>query len=191
VKGRLRRLVEAIAKCSRCAFIDKPFLLHDVYGTWVPRKVKLLLVAESPPPGPKEDFFYNLAVPDRLRRNMRAILGLTIGEREVPAWLRGAGAFLTCAVKCRPLQGGTCYRDERTIRVMALRCAGILRLELSALRPEKVIIMGKVAEAAANMIGLEPYAKFPHPNFIIRFRRDLIPTVRETIFEALGLSRPG
>jgi len=190
VRGELKQLVRAIGDCSRCPFVDKPFLLYRVYEQWVPKKVKLLLVAESPPPGPKGDFFYNLALPDRLRRNMRAILGLPVGEKEVPIWLKRAGAFLTCAVKCRPLQGGAGYRDERTIRLMALRCARTLALEIKALRPEKVLLMGRVAELAANVLGLEAYAVFPHPNFIIRFKRELMAELRAAIFNALGIPWP-
>ncbi|HDI02003.1 MAG TPA: hypothetical protein ENF78_06225 [Candidatus Bathyarchaeota archaeon] len=185
VKASLKGLVEAIGNCSRCPFIDKPFLLYGVYENWLPRKVKVLLVAESPPPGPKADFFYNLALPDRLRRNIRTILGLPIGEKEVPAWLKNAGAFLTCAVKCRPYQGRATYRDEKAIRLMAIRCAPILALEVKALRPGKVILLGRIAEAAASVIGLEPYARLPHPNFMVRFRRDLMPEARATILSAL------
>jgi len=172
--------------CSRCPFIDKPFLLHDVYGSWVPDEVELLLITESPPPGPKPDFFYNLGRPDRLRRNLKAILGLGVPERYVPAWLKDHGAFLTNAVKCRPVRPGGKPRDEGLLRRMALNCSPILAHELGVLRPKKVLVLGRIAQLSSEALGLRPYAVFPHPNFVVRFRRDLIPIMREAIMKALS-----
>ncbi len=182
----LGELLEALEACRKCDFIDKPFLVHGAYEWWLPGEVKLLLIAESPPPGQKPDFFYNLGAPDRLRRNLKAILGLEVPDTEVPRWLRESGIFLTSAVKCRPIRPGGWARDERLLRQMALNCTAILDLELRALRPKKVVVMGKVAELASGTLGLRPYRTFPHPNYIVRFRRELIPAVRKAVFDAIS-----
>ena len=184
-RPRLEELLAALRSCGRCRVLGRPFLAHRVYELWLPSRVELLLITESPPPGRKADFFYNLSRPDRLRRNMRAILGLEVPEREVPAWLREHGVFLTNAVKCRPPAGERGYRDERLLRQMALRCARHLALEVAILRPKHVMALGRIAGLAAEACGLELYAAFPHPNYVVRFGRHLIPSLREAIFKAL------
>ena len=181
----LSELLEALAACDRCPALGRPFLEHDVYGRWLPERVRLLLITESPPPGRKPDFFYNLARPDRLRRNMRSILGLVIPEREVPGWLKEHGIFLTNAIKCRPPAGRQSYRDERLLRQMALSCSRLLALEIAVLRPERVMALGRIARLAAEACGLELHASFPHPNYVVRFARHIIPSLREAIFKAL------
>ncbi len=190
LKG-LSELLEALKACKRCQVVDKPFLAYYVYELWLPGEVRLLLIAESPPPGQKEDFFYNLNRPDRLRRNLRAILGLPPGEDvSLLAWLKEHGIFLTSAVKCRPPAGARSYRDERALKRMALNCAPLLAREIEVLRPGHVMALGKVAELAAGALGLELYAAFPHPNYVVRFRRDLMPALREAILEAVRLKGP-
>jgi len=172
--------------CSKCPFIDKPFLIHDVHRSWAPGDLKLLLITESPPPGHKPDFFYNLGKPDRLRRNLKVILGLEVAESQVPVWLKEHDVFLTNAVKCRPIRPGGRARDERLLRRMALNCSEILAHELGVLRPRRILVLGNIARLSSEILGLKPYAVFPHPNFVVRFRRDMIPVMRETILKALS-----
>ncbi len=182
----IEELVEAIRSCRRCVFTGKPFLAHEVYERWLPKRVKLLLIAESPPPGRKRTFFYNLDVPDRLRRNMRAILGLEVPDHGVLSWMKDSGIFLTAAIKCRPIRPEDKARDERLLRHMAFCCSDILALEVKVLKPEKIMLMGRIAELAAKMAGLRPCEVFPHPNYVVRFRRDLIPVIREAILRAIS-----
>ncbi len=190
MRPRLEELLAALRSCERCRVLGRPFLAHRVYELWLPSQVELLLITESPPPGRKADFFYNLSKPDRLRRNMRVILGLEVPEREVPAWLREHGIFLTNAVKCRPPAGERGYRDEKLLRQMALRCAHHLALEVAILRPKHVMALGQIAGLAAEACGLELYATFPHPNYVVRFGRHLIPSLREAIFKAVEGAEP-
>ncbi|RLI08278.1 hypothetical protein DRO32_02520 [Candidatus Bathyarchaeota archaeon] len=182
----LEGLVRELGTCSRCPLVDRPFLIHDAHRRWAPPALKLLLITESPPPGRKQDFFYNLGRPDRLRRNLKAILGLGVAELQVPSWLKEHGAFLTNAIKCRPIRPGGRARDEGLLRRMALNCSAILARELEVLRPRRVMVFGRIAQLSSEVLGLEPYAVFPHPNFLVRFRRDMIPAVREAIFRALS-----
>ena len=183
---RARTLEEAIRACGKCEVLGKPFVEHAVYRLWLPREVRLLLVAESPPPGQKEDFFYNLDRPDRLRRNLRAILGLELGDAGLLEWLREHGIFLTGAVKCRPRRPERGYRDERLLKRMALNCSDVLALELELLKPERVLALGRVARTLIEHLRPDvPVDFFPHPNYIVRFKRDVMPALREAISRAL------
>ncbi|MCS7131952.1 MAG: hypothetical protein NZ934_04415, partial [Hadesarchaea archaeon] len=98
--GRIKKELERrVSSCHRCTFVDKPFLLHRVYS-WLPRRVRVLAIGESPPPGEKVGSLYCLETFDRLRLSLKLILGVE-GEREVLETLKGSSAFFTAAVKCR------------------------------------------------------------------------------------------
>ena len=178
-------LEELVASCRRCPHVGKPFVEHQVYRLWLPEEIKLLIVTESPPPGQKEDFFYNLSKPDAMRRNFMVILGLEgMSDTEVPRWFKGRGAFITNAIKCRPIRPEGRYRDPRLLTEMTLNCTHVLELEVELLRPKKIIAMGTYAQLSVSRLGL-PHEKLYHPNYLARFRRDLIPSAREAILRAL------
>lgn len=178
-----RELEESVSRCSRCAFVDKPYVKHRAYLNWLPSKVRVLAVGESPPPSRKESFFYNLSAFDRLRLSMKLITSFSGGDEGLLKSLREHGVFVTAAVKCRPL-------SRREIPWMRGRCVFILKRELELLKPEKVVAMGSTATLSLlSALGLKHRPSIrnleelsynglkavftPHPNYIFRFRRDL------------------
>ena len=140
-------LAELIERCAKCDFVDKPFIRYRVYERWLPERVDVLVVVESPPPGEKEDFFYNLSKSDRLRRNLKLLLGLEITDEDLLAWLKERGVFITDAIKCRPVKRA--LRDVRLRVRMCLSCLYILEREVELLRPRRVIVMGETAQLAS------------------------------------------
>ncbi|RLF22200.1 MAG: hypothetical protein DRN15_07390 [Thermoprotei archaeon] len=183
-----KELTSLIDSCSRCEVIDKPYVKFKVYEKWLPCQVKALIVMESPPPGLKKSFFYNTNSPDRLRRNLAFILRLARTGDEVIEWFRSRGLFITNAVKCRPL-------SRERVSIMAKNCKFILRREVELLKPEVIIAMGLTARRSIRALSLRSMVRIielPHPNYIVRFRRDLIPHVRRIFHEVPSInSRSG
>lgn len=183
-----KKLERAVASCRRCPFVDQPFLLDRVYS-WLPRRVRVLAVGESPPPGKKVGSLYHLETFDRLRLSLSLIL--EVGMDEVLETLRRHSIFFTAAVKCRP-------PDRKSIEGMRKNCVPLLREELEILRPERVVAMGRFASASiCELMGLSPPSDqrkiswtrvggkeiffTPHPNHLFRFRRELCPEVRKIL----------
>ncbi len=183
---------QLIASCGRCHVVDKPFVKHKVYS-WLPSKVEVLAVGESPPPERKDNVFYNLKLFDRLRLSMKLILNIE-DDRDVLRQLKKSSTFLTAAVKCRP-------PSLKDLQSMRRNCAYTLREELKLLKPESVVAMGTTASASiAEILGLKPPQRLdgvfqveagslkvaftPHPNYIFRFRRDLAPKLRALLLQA-------
>lgn len=177
-KNELKKLLQV---CSYCKMVDRPFVDYHVYDDWLPEQVNLLFITESPPPGQKSNFFYNLDKKDRLRMNLKNILGLNINEHEIPKWFKDVGFFLTSAIKCRPPRGARSYRDEQLLKKMAKCCTYLLAKEVNFLRPKHIIAWGKIAQISAALIKLKVNHIFPHPNHIVRFKRNLIPAVRKVV----------
>ena len=183
------RLEELIASCQRCRVVDKPYVKYGVYG-WLPRRVKTLAIGESPPPGKKEGLLYNLQAFDRLRLSLKLVLNLQ-ADGEVLETLRRLQVFFTAAVKCRP-------PSLRSLQAMRPNCVYLLREELRLLKPSRVVAMGRTAAASlSEILNLKPpetvreivklkvggfeVAFTPHPNYLFRFGRHLIPQVRSLL----------
>ncbi|MHC1586026.1 MAG: uracil-DNA glycosylase family protein, partial [Candidatus Hecatellaceae archaeon] len=137
------KLESLISSCQRCTFIDKPFLKYGAYR-WLPAKVKVLAVGESPPPGKKESVFYNLEGFDRLRLALKLILNIW-DDRGVLETLKENEVFVTAAVKCRPPGFGA-------IPKMRLNCTRILAEEIRLLKPRRLLAMGRTASASISEI---------------------------------------
>ena len=184
-----RALRSAVEKCGLCRCVDKPVVKYRAYEKWLPDRVRVLAVTESPPPSTSSSFFYNLATFDRLRLSLKTILGVRdMDDYEFLRLLRDKGVFITNAVKCRPL-------SRREIPAMRRRCTWVLKRELELLKPERIIAMGKTASASLSEVlnvritekvvytlsyrlgGVELVVA-PHPNYVFRFRRDLAGLVR-------------
>lgn len=189
-----RKLERAVGSCRLCRFVDQPFLLDRVYS-WLPERVRVLAIGESPPPGRKVGSLYHLEGFDRLRLSLSLILGVRM--EEVLETLRRHGVFFTAAVKCRP-------PDRRSIEGMRRNCVPLLQGELETLRPRRVVAMGRFASASVcELLGLSPpddqraisWTRVgerevfftPHPNHLFRFRRELCPWVREVLLGAPAL----
>lgn len=181
------KLTELIASCKACSTVDKPLIKYGAYTKWLPERVKVLAIGESPPPGCKETVFYNLGLFDRFRLSMKLVLGLNDDEGILKLF-KSKGVFVTGAVKCRPPS-----RDF--LEEMRKRCVSLLRAELELLKPNRVVAMGKTAAASiSELLGVKRSFKVdelfelkqgnlhvvftPHPNYIFRFRRDLAPKLK-------------
>lgn len=184
--NRVAELRMALSICSRCRIVDRPFIKYEVYERWLPDHVNVMLIAESPPPGFKDSFFYNLGGGDRLRSNLRLILGLSLSDGELLKWLKGSKVFITSAIKCRPPRGAKQYRDETILKEMARRCSSLLKMEVEALRPAHVVALGRVAALSASYAGVKIESAFPHPNYLVRFNRGLMPRVKEVLSRLMG-----
>jgi uracil-DNA glycosylase family 4 len=180
-------LSSSIEACSLCRFVDKPLVKYEAYLRWLPDEVKVLAVGESPPPGLKESSLYNTTRFDRFRECMKLVLGLR-GELEVLEHLKSSGVFVTAAVKCRPF-------SRSDLEAMRSSCLRWLEEELKLLAPRRVVALGRTASTSlSELLGLKPPRSMveggvaeamglevcftPHPNYVLRFRRDLVPMLR-------------
>ncbi len=167
---RIAEILEAlISKCNKCAFVDRPFIEYKIYRRYLPSKVKILIISESPPPGEKPDHLYNLSSRDRLRKFLLKMLKLEDEESLIQYFLNN-NIFWTNAIKCRP-------PSRSYIERMRRNCLEILKKEVELIRPTKIIAAGLTAQRSVRDLRL--HEKFRvictyHPLYIARFRRDLI-----------------
>lgn len=191
---KARLLEEAVIKCQKCAIIEKPFAKYSAYSKWLPQRVKTLAVGESPPPGQKNSFFYNLESFDRLRLSLKLMVGeLRAEDIQLLKTLFDRGVFITASIKCRP-------PSRKALPEMRKNCVWMLKKELNLLKPKRLVAMGRyAAESVHDILGIEPPKSLlevsvcriddlevvytPHPNYIFRFGRRLAPKVREHLFE--------
>ncbi len=153
--------------------MDKPPVKYKIYEEFLPSEVSLLVISESPPPGEKPDYLYNLGHPDRLRSLLSKVLG--VPEKEVPAFLKSRGIFWTVAVKCRP-------RSKRDLKEMERNCLEVLREEIYALKPRRILALGKVAERGIRKIEPEfPVSFDRHPLYMARFEREGLKRIKREL----------
>lgn len=162
------RIAEAISKCKLCNYVDKPFIKFKVYQKYAPASVKVLIISESPPPGYKEDFLYNLDHRDRLRRVLCRYLSFENGDKLLE-FFKSRGIFWSVAVKCRP-------RDRKNLSKMYRNCRKIALLEVRLAKPEKLILLGSVALKQYRSIKSELNYRSEiiverHPLYVVRFQR--------------------
>jgi DNA polymerase len=186
----MKQLEEGIRKCNLCDYVDKPFLKQSVYS-WLPEKVRVLAIGESPPPGRKEGSLYNLQKFDRLRLSLSLIL--KVEPQEVLQLLRHSGVFFTASVKCRP-------PTRKSLPEMRRNCVPRLIEEIRILKPRRIVAMGRFAAASIGEIYKIPVPSnltrisstrcgnleiffTPHPNYIFRFARKLSPMIAKILLE--------
>ncbi len=143
----------------------------------MPKELNLLIVSESPPPGKKPDYLYNLGSRDRLRALLSKVL--EVPEERVPEFLRSKGILWTVAVKCRP-------KRKEDLKKMEKNCLEVLRLEIEVLRPKKILALGKVAERMIRKID-PPIPVFfdRHPLYMARFEKEGLKRLKEEILSDL------
>ncbi len=166
-----------IRECKKCRVTGKPFIEHRVYKRFLPSRVRVLVVSESPPPGAKEDYLYNLACRDRLRIALGK--AFNINEKKVPATLMGKEVFWTTAVKCRP-------PSRKDIEKMRRNCLSILGEEIRELKPQKIVALGTTAWRSISELGVKSVSvtRWFHPLYVIRFRRRELSQLKKLV---LGL----
>jgi uracil-DNA glycosylase family 4 len=185
----MRALLEKeLQSCRLCRYVDKPFLKSSAYN-WLPERVRVLAIGESPPPGKKEGSLYNFQVFDRLRLSLSFILKVKM--EEVLETLREAGVFFTASVKCRP-------PDRKSLTEMRKNCVAKLAKEIQLLAPRRIVAMGKFASCSiCEILNLAPPSTLnkissfrwqgveifftPHPNYVFRFARDLAPRLSKIL----------
>ncbi|NPB00845.1 MAG: hypothetical protein GXO10_05670 [Crenarchaeota archaeon] len=166
-------IIKEIESCHRCSIVDKPYVKYSPYLKYLPEKINILVISESPPPGKKNDFIYNLSCRDRLRRVLAHTL--EIEEEQVPSFLKKNNIFWTTAVKCRPL-------NKNLIEEMRRRCVRILRREIEILNPRIIVALGKIAWKSIDEISPSiTIIKEYHPLYIWRFQKDRLLNIRNIL----------
>lgn len=194
MSSKAAKLNSLVQGCRRCPFVDKPLVKYEAYLKWLPEKVRVLAIGESPPPGLKDSVFYNTSRFDRFRECMKMVAGVK-SDIEVLELFKSRGVFVTGAVKCRPL-------SKETLEEMRVNCLPLLRVEVNELRPRRLVAMGwTAARSVSELLNIKPPASLstggvvearlkdivvyftPHPNYVLRFRRDLASRLRRALFK--------
>ncbi len=175
-------LVNALRSCRRCGanVVERSFVVYGVYERWFPSTVRTLIVSESPPPGTKQDFLYNLGHRDRLRKTLARFWNLS--ENEVLDYLRRNHAFWTMAIKCRP-------RDRTCIKTIARNCLEILRLEIEIAKPKRIVALGTTASESVKIIAPRTEIVFErHPLYVVRFERNRAEQYFQRLKELISIT---
>jgi uracil-DNA glycosylase len=164
VFDRARELVkeieEKVRRCDKCRGLgpinvdSKPYLEHNVYEEWVPERLECLFIAESPP-GNSERFFYNPTSKGQLRENLFDLLGIKRKKCDGLLEFKEKGFLLVDAVECR-VKKRDGEKVKRSILKKAVRnCSFILKLklELARLGTAKLVVMGRTALEALEVLG--------------------------------------
>ena len=174
---RAHEVHDVIASCDRCSFIDKPPCIYKVYERFLPDNVRVLVVSESPPPGYKHSYIYNLDYNDRLRR----VLAKTfhVPEGKLIEYLMKNNIFWTTAVKCRPL-------SKKHIEYMRRNCLDILSFEINILKPEKITALGRTAWRSIDELRIKDISvrKYYHPLYLARFMGDGLEVLKSFIINS-------
>lgn len=121
---------------------EKPSIEFEVLKKWIPRKVKCLLIAESPPRKPPL-YFYNDKTMGNLKTELFKLLGIesdTILSRLTE--FKERGFFLIDTVKCRCDKRGRSTIPSPIVRTCARK---FLQNEISFLKPRKICVVGRTA----------------------------------------------
>ncbi len=175
--NKAREIEKEIEQCDECTIIDKPYVKYGPYMKYLPATTTILVVSESPPPGKKQDFIYNIDSRDRLREVLSHIFH--VNEKEIPQYLRSKMIFWSTAVKCRPI-------SKAYIEEMRKKCVKILRKEIEILSPKIIIALGKVAWKSIDEIRPRELTilKHYHPLYIWRFQRHRINELRNLLLNS-------
>lgn len=155
-----------VSSCHKCPYVDKPYIKFNVYDLYENIVVNTLVISESPPPGNKESFIYNLSHSDRLRKVLSKYFGLS--EEELLSKFLGLGIFWDMAIRCRP-------RSKRDLSLMRKNCMFITKCVIELLKPKKLILLGTIArkqyEYLIRYLTYKPKEVLieKHPLYIVRF----------------------
>ncbi|NPA96788.1 MAG: hypothetical protein GXO32_04220 [Crenarchaeota archaeon] len=174
----------AVASCRRCSYVSKPYVEFGVYRMYMGRGIRVLVVSESPPPGNKSDFLYNLGHRDRLRATLAKFFGYS--EEGLLEAMVDRGVFWDMAARCRP-------RSKRGVSSMARNCDSVAKLVLETLRPRRIVALGAVAREqvrrvlrSASLGSVEVFEDY-HPLYVVRFKRSEAKQYFERLRELLEL----
>ena len=165
-----------IQNCRKCSYIDKPPCKYKIYHRYLPKQLHTLVISESPPPGRKNDYIYNLNRSDRLRNTLAKAFG--VKQDEVIETLIKHNIFWTTAIKCRPW-------SKRGLEYMRRNCISILQHEIELLKPKKIIALGRTAWKSIselNITGIK-IQRYYHPLYVIRFRRNELFILKNIILD--------
>lgn len=160
IMGTFNEVLYEIKNCRRCIearpvykeiinTVNKPCIEFDVFGKWMPEKVKLLFIAESPP---RRDpyYFYNDKTMGDLKRELFKLLNIHEGDAfSGLRKFRENGFFLMDTVKCR------CDKRGRSSipQIIVQTCSrNFLGREIDELKPQKICVLGKTALAGLGEV---------------------------------------
>ncbi len=161
-----------------CEVVDKPPCIFRIYERYLPKDLRTLVVSESPPPGRKRDYIYNLSSRDRLRRVLSKVFG--VNESEVINYLMSNGVFWSTAIKCRPL-------SKSHLKFMRSNCVYVLTEEIRVLKPRRIVALGRYAWESVNEALVKAgvpnvdVVKHYHPLYLSRFLRSELPRLKYLI----------
>ena len=165
-----------IKNCKKCSYVDKPPCIFKIYEKFLPKRLKTLVISESPPPGAKRDYLYNLENNDRLRKVLAKAFGCK--EKDVVKLLIKNNVFWTTAIKCRPL-------SFKNLEEMRKNCLEILKKEIEILKPKRIVVLGKrvgwksIKELSIKNIEIK---KEFHPLYLARFKKERIKKLKDLVF---------
>ena len=167
---------KVILQCSKCRVVDKPPCIFKVYRKYLPNNLRTLIVSESPPPGLKSDYLYNLSHGDRLRNILAKVF--KVNEKEVVNILTKKGIFWTTAIKCRPY-------SRRELEFMRRNCREILLYEIKSLNPKKIVALGTIAWKTLDELNIQDIQvyKYYHPLYLARFNKQNLETLKRIILD--------
>ena len=172
-----------------------PFTVHDIYRRWLPRGVKILFIAESPPwigvqtaadlLRPEYVYFYNADYDPRRGPRGKTTLGSTVfrhlgvegaSRYEQLIRFREAGLFLTDTIKCIFFKNRKPAIPSSLIQFSART---ILEQEIATIGPDYICAMGNTALSALRcMDRFRPFLESENAITGVTRKEPLIEDVR-------------
>lgn len=147
----LNQEIENCQQCRQCTtvkidFTEKPYVVFEVEKCWLPDRVKVLFLAESPP-WCRERYFYKTDMTGNMTHLQKEVLGyLNLASLTE---FRAKGYLLIDAIKCR-LNKQT---NQHVPTPVLSNCTNLfLQKELNRFNPETIFVLGNSAKNALQML---------------------------------------
>jgi len=148
-------LTKEIQRCRKCIdqklvssdrldTSEKPYVRFQVEKKWKPDKVKVLFIAESPPP---KGYFYSLEETggsSGLQTEVQKYLHLDQSLEE----FKERRYFLLDTIKCRLNKAKSIKAPLRLAKISKNCAREFLKREIDGLRPDTIFVLGKTAKEA-------------------------------------------
>jgi uracil-DNA glycosylase len=145
---------DEIKSCKLCVqysnakidFTEKPYITFEVEAMWLPKKVNVLFLAESPP-WSKDRYFYKTdmkGAKTNLQKEVLRYLNLSSLSE-----FKGKGYFLVDAIKCRLNK----QDSEHVPTTVLSNCTNrFLQAELDWINPGTIFVLGNSAKHALEQL---------------------------------------
>jgi len=145
---------DEIEKCQLCTryfnskidFTEKPYVVFQVEKLWMPEKVVVLFLAESPP-WSKDRYFYKTDMKGNKTHLQKEVLSyLNLGSLSE---FKAKGYLVIDAIKCRLNKQVSEHVPAEVLRNCTNR---FLQKELDLLNPETIFVLGNSAKHALEQL---------------------------------------